>query len=555
MNKKSAADSLPDYLSKFSLNNPSSLMKLESVWDDLSTENQLQLFHKLHDERAYYDLKKKFYIKVLESKKPYLRYLAAKSMEYVVPEEEWPTIKEKIESDSSSLVKYSLIEGGFHDGTSLYPKAGPPKKFFQLSQEARLSVIRGNRSAEAVVNLIKYALENLIPNGELTEDELRDILLDYVTNPVFQKHYDEEERYDVDGYSEYLRGKEVKSLWEIIPDMPDICASVLLQNLPTGAGFESDIYEKILAKLKDWQISLLLQREDLGCPKIRKKLFFDKTLSEDIRQDAVYYNFDLKFEDFAEILKYEPEERKKYLKMLEYAYGLNLCIRYASYDIIEKESQDYVSHRPVRNFFERRKAELSEYWWDEQITQVRLYELAKKVVPIDEKEEPQSLPEELKDLESGIVKNDTWQTFMNFNNLWHSLTRRLANPVSPTHLPKINYNLRVDDDEKPPKDQITDSKIEDTQKRLHLLNRKINIIVSIAFYIRVALEAFMTAFMAAGLIYVFSEKVRLSVGAALVTGCIIAFTESRKWQKELKVETECQKRLRECKTEQLGPPD
>ena len=52
--------------------------------------------------------------------------------------------------------------------------------------------------------------------------------------------------------------------------------------------------------------------------------------------------------------------------------------------------------------------------------------------------------------------------------------------------------------------------IEDTQMRLHLLNRKINIIVNIAFYIRVALEAFMTALMTAGLIYVFSEKVRFS---------------------------------------------
>jgi hypothetical protein len=177
--------------------------------------------------------------------------------------------------------------------------------------------------------------------------------------------------------------------------------------------------------------------------------------------------------------------------------------------------------------------------WDEQITQVRLYELAKRVVPLDEKDEYKSLSEGLEGLKAGIVEHDTWQTFMRFNNLWHSVTR-FENPASPMKnlLPKINYELRADEEEKPSQDQIINSKIEDTQTVLRLLNRKINVLISDTDFSRNVIEGIATGLIAGGGAFIFGSPIRYSVGVAIASAIIICIRASRISSKKLKKESE-----------------
>jgi len=268
----------------------------------------------------------------------------------------------------------------------------------------------------------------LLPSQKITEEELRDLILDYVGKHSFKEHYAKDKYMDddyYDGYGEYSKGKDVEELWELIPVVPSSCAAVLIEELPISAGLSDDIPQNLLKNnLEEGQIELLFNRKDVDLENIRKAIFFDESKGDNVRCAAVCVNFNLSYEEFSKILSYEKEKKDKYLDLLDCANDLSLPIWNAVKEIRESEHifGDIHTRQYYAGHIDNRFKELPDYSRREQILDLRLYTLAKEIVPWDKSTKREMLSDDLSFLSKG-VKDNTWQTFLNFRKIWRENRR------------------------------------------------------------------------------------------------------------------------------------
>ncbi|MCX5634291.1 MAG: hypothetical protein NTW55_00410 [Planctomycetota bacterium] len=307
---------LPEYLEELLEIRPSGITKLIAAWDGLNTESQIMILTEIRRRNLPRYFTDKVHVKALESKSPYVRYLAAKQFSFFDTDDaDKKAIKKRIEEDSDDLVKYSLLELGLFGFSD--KDLNDPDAFFKLSQPARLAKVRCLKcSGKEIANLILYALDHQLKDKSVSENELFEILLDYTGNAEFKKHYTNQVlRYD--GFGEYLKGEGFEALWQLVPKLPYACAYVLVENLPPKAGLSQGIPEDVLKKLTDWQIENLLYRKDIILKKLRKQLFFETHQKADsiidVRRAAISHNFNLTYQEFGEILKKPSKEKVKIL--------------------------------------------------------------------------------------------------------------------------------------------------------------------------------------------------------------------------------------------------
>jgi hypothetical protein len=268
----------------------------------------------------------------LKGKNAYVRYLAAKGLSFgEYSSEEVNAVKELITNDSEPLVKYSLYETA--DFAAAWHGLPDPKVFFSLVHDARLAIVRNLTGAgEKIAAIIRYAVDNCLQNGTVTEKELFEILLDYINKKEFKVRYKEDHLSYDDPCGQVLDGKNIEALWDLVPKVPGPGAYVLILSLPASAGFSKDIPKKISGSLDNNQLEMLLQREDVELIDLRKKIFWeyvdaykeeddleDDQDSSDMLSDmlvdaAISQNFTLTHEEFAKILT-KPEKQK--IKILE----------------------------------------------------------------------------------------------------------------------------------------------------------------------------------------------------------------------------------------------
>jgi len=443
-NKKPVSD-LPKYIEDLLVETPSSVVKLCAAWDGLTTETQIRILTELK-KRSYYSGYgiDNIYVKAVKSKNPYVRYLAAKDLSFgEYSSDEVNAVKNLIENDSEPLVKYSLYEEeDLLPGTENIEN---PETFFALPQAARLAIIRSLKGrGEKVAAIIRYAIDKCLESKSVTEQELFDILLDYLNKPEFRSHY-ETERYNYDGYGEYLKGKDLGALWGLVPKVPPSCSYVLIRYLPSYGGLWH-ITEKIINKLGDSQLEWLLNRDDIGFKDLRKKIFWDyvNSVQEKDEEDdeswrkemlisaAISHNFQLSYNDFAEILSKPEKQKIEILNELTNANDLELCIYEAIHDVMFNSDVDMLSweHAEFAKYpFERRLKELKDYQLKKELLGLKLYRLANQVMPW--KGDPYGLTVELEFLKEYIGEGDTWRTFMAFSEAWPKKNFKKLNKYLP----------------------------------------------------------------------------------------------------------------------------
>jgi hypothetical protein len=168
-------------------------------------------------------------------------------------------ISSKINFDKESLVKNSIMEPNKNDLT--------PQYFFNYQQDLRLSIIRNTKGeGRALANLIDTALNKYIKMGYIKEDELHDILIDYILSPNFSIHYQ---------FSHKNKNLtlDLDALWKSALYLPEKISFIFLDNLPECNSETLNSPEELIKHLSDKQLERILEREDLVIEKLRRYVF------------------------------------------------------------------------------------------------------------------------------------------------------------------------------------------------------------------------------------------------------------------------------------------
>lgn len=405
---------------------PSGVEKILALWDGLEIIEQISIIECLSDFRLPAYLSDKIRFKAFESQNSYMRYLAARGL-YISSgdSEERQLFRKKVLEDGSELVKNAFLEEEYALGLGAEYK--DPEGFFSMAHEKRLAKIRGlnGNCVEPFASLIEYAVTSLLPNCKIIEIEIYELLADYLKNPSFKKKFQQERGYD--GYGEYLKGRGLERLWGLTRIVPEGLSLIIIENLPTHGGFCDAIPQSVLDGFSDKQKFTLLYRDDVALIDYRRKLVLSDNTGDDVKNAALSCNFDLEYEEFHVILNKEKKQQATELKRLtDWARDLSLVIYEAIHDRFcvlgsSPMGLDYEYASDAKNMFDFRFGKLTNAQKLTQVRELRLYRLAKDVVPWQNGDEPTQLEGDFEFLNQYIVKGDTWETFMNFSKNWLTL--------------------------------------------------------------------------------------------------------------------------------------
>jgi hypothetical protein len=431
----------PVHLEPFTDGTPLAIERLRCAWSGLVLSDRIYLLSVLLADRnshpfalvwkrqheAVIDL-------ALEDENPYIRYLAAKR----VPgpdKRDTPEVKaraEKIKADASQLVRSAQQEVGTIQppfrmaGHGLMDAISPtydPARFWTAPQVHRLAIATWSSWDFSVAEPLRYATKELLPNGTVTENEMADVLLQNL-GPAYKRRLSTKEPRP--GRSPYHFDQEIEEFWKLVPDLPKQLAGILLECLP-GGDKRSPIPPDVLDSLDEENLAFLLRRDDVELKVLRRKLYADSA-SEKLRRSAIASTmFGLLDSDISRLVSNLDEHGDGRLKDVEELTFLARHCRGAS--LVQMEcTQHYLCHWKTDYYrtdeSDALQSERAKRLWSggsgrlalgEEVLQLRVFELAKLLSPLDFGDTPSVLPKSLKQHQKLVILRNPWQTYL---NLW-----------------------------------------------------------------------------------------------------------------------------------------
>jgi hypothetical protein len=432
----------PMHLEPFMDGTPLAMERLRCAWSGLVLSDRIYLLSVLLVDRnshpsaliwkrhheALIDL-------ALEDENAYIRYLAAKR----VPgpdKHDTPEVRaraEKINADASQLVRSAqqemgkirppFIVAGPHVLDAFFSPKYDPARFWTAPPIHRLAIATWSSWDFPVAEPLRYATTDLLPNGTVTENEMADVLLQYL-GPGYKRRLSAKEPRP--GRSSFHFDKEIDELWKLVPDVPKQLAGILLECLPGGDEY-SPIPPGILESLDEELLAFLLRRDDIELKELRRKFYADSA-NEKLRRAAVAsIKFDLLDFDISRLVSNLNEHEDSRLKQLEELSFLAKYCRGAS--LVQMEAMHHCLRRWKGNYYRTDEgddfqSERAKRLWNggngrlafgEEILQLRVFELAKSLSPLDSDAAPSLLPQSLKLHPKLILPQNPWQTYL---NLW-----------------------------------------------------------------------------------------------------------------------------------------
>jgi hypothetical protein len=172
-----------------------------------------------------------------------------------------------------------------------------------LPLETKLACVGGDHlpSGEAFAQWIEFS----IANKNISEDELVDVIVEYVRNPKLKEKSELE---DIDGLTWWTTRKEFDGLWKVVPKVPRAVATELVRRLPVRASFGIgyEFPEEILKWIeRSPYLAILLWREDVEFTELRRRVFSSTGAVYDkwVKAAAAGRYFNLSSAEFGELLK------------------------------------------------------------------------------------------------------------------------------------------------------------------------------------------------------------------------------------------------------------
>jgi hypothetical protein len=216
---KDQRDALPDYLQDLLEATSHGIEMLTAAWEGLCVERQIQIIHAIEHSRFHVE-RCGLYL-LTHTPNEYVRYhVALLTMSGIgISENIHREIIQTIKNDNSPVIRqlYSAEKP-----TDVFTN---PQQFFQLPQQERLNIARKYISNKDFAELFRYAAETLIPNGALHEQELEEILQEYLTVLSKLSPLDR-------AILSHPFPPGILSLWDIVSILPRRCSLIAIRLLP-----------------------------------------------------------------------------------------------------------------------------------------------------------------------------------------------------------------------------------------------------------------------------------------------------------------------------------
>jgi len=452
-----------EYLDPFLDGTPLAIERLQLAWPSLAFSEKAILltillglnkeYNQKIDNKVLNGFQETVLINIaLQDKHAYIQYLAAKKVGEPSkftqdPEsEQFQQQKERFSrvcNDSNELIRYAKNE---LSDCSFSEDLQDPIRFWQFSHIKRLTLINNlKNSGRQLAEILKYVSKELIPAGVVSPDKALDVLLQYLNNKIIGRNLEKTGKYSqafADGFATYDAGESIEALWSIIPEVHSVIAFKLIKELPEKAFSLSKINQKTLDSFSESQLEALLFRNDVELKKLRRKIYLESQ-NEKLRIAAVSsILFDLQNEDISRLIIAESDSvdaashKAKEIDLLAcYCNGGTLQQMHVICDYLETipkifkssiEGDPYFSICMLRIAMTQRAKRLSKDKLKQEIFEVRLWNLALLLAPIDGDFKLAEFPEGLNKYKDKIIDGNPWKTYLNLicfirNNNWEQI--------------------------------------------------------------------------------------------------------------------------------------
>jgi hypothetical protein len=452
--------SAPDNLLPFLDGTPLAIYRLELAWSGLSqTEKASSIFYLLEDPKhkvKWFSQTKRIEDLALTDDSEYIRYLIGRRFNpphyaegRVISERDQreATIFNKLQTENTPLIRTGHQESGWKVAMK---ELDHPNEFWQREHVERLAIVNGvKHDGERLARLLEAGIAKMQATGKPSEDELLEVLLQYLGGDSIEERVRKTEEYarsHYDGWAEFSTGESVKALWLLIPKAPVNLAHALIRCLPENAGFQTGIPDEVLKNLGPYLLSELLFRKAIKLKELRREIFEQQSTQEDdpflLKTAAISSPwFRLKNEDISRHLYdiEEPEETgsTKYQSLVFIAENIidaNLAQLAALHALIDGAPSNFIGWGNyhvlplLKDKQVKRAKEIDPNTLAHEIIQMRTFALALELAPLKEEASP-ATPEH-KIFESAICERNPWQTFLNLIALkiegkWNAKDTRL----------------------------------------------------------------------------------------------------------------------------------
>ncbi len=402
---------------------PLAVERVAAIWPGLTVMEKTTLLPFLLEKRGalnYASHRNRLLDLALADDNSFVRYLAAR---HVYEPSEGAEADElaryaKILSDVSPLVRLNRTEFAVMKWLNYKPEA-----FWAAAQSWRLAAVTGiEHDGEEFSKLLVYATENLFPEAKVSEQEMVDVTLQYLTWDTVANRLKKTEGYSVsfsDGWADYQAGKSLSALWEIVPKVPRQVAFALLQHLPEEGGLSGGVGGNVLDTLDEYQKRALLHRDDFRLFGWRAEIF-EKATNKDTRIAALSHpNFHLN-DSVISALVFQPGESleeglRKFDELGDLAdgyYGATMAQSSAISKIIKAAPKEVTDSRSFSQHYghiicERRVKTLGRDRLEAEFRDLQLLEMVWGLVPFGE-EIKGRCPDEFK---AHFVPGNPWESY------------------------------------------------------------------------------------------------------------------------------------------------
>jgi hypothetical protein len=440
----------PEHLLPFLDGTPLAIYRIEVAWPNLTQSDKISLLSLLFKDdyqnvfRLQWNVqRKKLEALALGDPDPYVRYLIGKRITkpYLNPESgEDDYYKQelakfqKVSSDPEQLVRVGGIERGWK---VINKEIEDPESFWLRPHLERLAIVNGiKEDGEKIAVLIEVGLNKNKEKGTPSEDEVFEVLLQYLGDQTIEQRVRESEDYAhkyYDGWAEYSAGKSAEALWLLVPKVPPNFAYALIWSLPEEAGFSSGIPKEVIGSLNNHLLAELLSKRTVKLKELRREIY-DRPSDTDDAYDplkACAINspwFELTNSDVSKIVydldEQEESGKKKYKALAFVAENIQNA------DLAQLQAlRAYISDAPSKftgwGNYEAigvlddkrlaRAKSLDKQTLLYEVQNARTFELAIKLAPIKEGVEPAEPEHKL--FLGAIVPKNPWQTYINLLDL------------------------------------------------------------------------------------------------------------------------------------------
>jgi len=407
---------IPKYLEELVKPTPLSVTKLLAAWDGLSDETKIMIMYEYVSSYPI-DYKVRVCLNAIKSGNIYLRHLAHEIGTNVFDfnlSGETSELLNKIrfisERDESKLVSGRDVV--------IYGLKCTPEEFFNLSESERLcNISRIKGYGKQVSEFIQYYYQNRIKFPQVSENNIYDILCQYLTGKSFDKYKSNKMYFD--GFDEFSKGEDVLALWNLVGIVNEKTAYLLIKYLPSESGF-NDFTTDIIQNLPEKYLVSFLGNQNNNVSWFRKSIFDSSSYSQNVKDAAICCHFYLSEQEFLNIVKYDTQKRLSIIEKLVFAYDIDICIFKAISDLLMLEKNvDYMSIKFCKEHVERSLKRLSPEFQVYKVNLLRLYEIAKRILPWNETTPREfNFPNEVKLLKFDTVGLNTWEIFIKIKEIF-----------------------------------------------------------------------------------------------------------------------------------------